>query len=53
MVKEAGLIKGNMLVKPTWYLDNSNVQIVIRPDDFEKLAEAVSVVQTAKPKRAF
>ena len=53
MAKEAGLIKGNMLVKPTWYLNNSNVQIVIHPDDFEKLAKAVSVAQKANPKRAF
>ena len=53
MAKEAGLIKGNMPAKPTWYLANSTVQIVIRPDEFEKLAEAVAEVQKAKAKRAF
>ena len=53
MAKEAGLIKGDMRVKPTWYLANSTVKIVIRQDEFEKLAKAVSEVQKADAKRVF
>lgn len=53
MAKEAGLIKGDMPVKPAWYLANSTVKIVVRQDEFEKLAQAVSEVQKANAKRAF
>jgi len=51
MAKELVSIKGNMPVRPTWYKDNSTVQIVIHPDEFEKLKEAVNKLQKSKAKR--
>jgi hypothetical protein len=51
MAKELVSIKGNMPARPTWYMLHSTVQIVVRSDEFEKLAEAVSGLQKSKAKR--